>query len=242
MLQMLESTLSVSAMHAQLGRLEVHDHICCLYSDPTEQALVVARYLEQGLEKKERCIYMDDRQSADQVLRKLSDQGIDVDQHLSRRSLIIYSKEQPLLKRRYFKVDEFINFWQDLARQTVEEHFPAMRVAAEMTWALEPGVDSHDLIELESLLNNAFDLFPITGFCQYNVTRFEPSIIRAMLQTHPTIFYKDTAAACCFYAPPDEFLPESPLDLPLETLVDTIIQIEHGRDSHAHAASPKAPT
>lgn len=76
-----------------VDRLEGNNHIVLLYDDVKYADLVIARYLLNGLEKGESCIFFTSDEPA-AVEQRLSAQGIDVDLYRRKNSLRIYRIEK----------------------------------------------------------------------------------------------------------------------------------------------------
>lgn len=73
-----------------LDRMEANKHTVLLYDDQKYADLIIARYLQNGLDKGESCIFFTaDR--PEEVEKRLSAAGIDVDLHKRRNLLRVYS-------------------------------------------------------------------------------------------------------------------------------------------------------
>ena len=62
---------------AAIEKLQPHAHLCLLYATKAEQFAAVAPFLRLGLARGERCVYIIDENSAEDVLRALKDDGVD---------------------------------------------------------------------------------------------------------------------------------------------------------------------
>ena len=80
-------------------------------------------------------------------------EGIDVDQYIESGALVVLTKKDTCLKEGCFDPDLMIAFLKESVRTAKSAGFSALRVTAEMTWALgdEPGTEK--LIEYEAKLN-----------------------------------------------------------------------------------------
>lgn len=73
-----------------LDRMEANKHTVLLYDDQNYADLIIARYLQNGLDKGESCIFFTaDR--PEEVEKRLSAAGIDIDLHKRRNLLRVYS-------------------------------------------------------------------------------------------------------------------------------------------------------
>jgi hypothetical protein len=81
-----------------------------------------------------------------------------------------------------------------------------------MTWALGPETGPDQLIEYETRLNEFFPGSRAHAICQYNRTRFAPSMIRDVLRMHPLALVGQHLHANPYYEPPE--IARLPVDHP----------------------------
>ncbi|MBP2329416.1 hypothetical protein JOF56_009801 [Kibdelosporangium banguiense] len=65
------------------------------------------------------------------------------------------------------------------------EGWPGIRVAADMNWALEPGVDSEEVVDYEASLEPLFADSRYVAICWYDQRRFSDYTVGAMRAVHP---------------------------------------------------------
>lgn len=90
------------------------DHICAVYESPDEQLQVLGRYIKAGLDEGERCLYIVDDRSADDVLDAMSREGVDVRPAQANRRLVLLTKRESYLNGGSFDPDAMI--WALAAR------------------------------------------------------------------------------------------------------------------------------
>ena len=84
-----------------------------------------------------------------------------------------------------------------------------MRIAGDMTWALEKMSSSEKLLEWEAFYDRyAGHQTEFVTLCQYDHARFGGSAVMAALQTHPLAIIGDIVQENPFYRDPVETLNE----------------------------------
>ena len=65
-------------LERQLASLKQGDHVCLIYENAAEQIAVAVPYIKEGLARNERCIYIVDDRSVEEMVPALSAAGVDV--------------------------------------------------------------------------------------------------------------------------------------------------------------------
>ena len=84
---------------AALERLGPRDHLCSIYESPQEHFAVAISFIQIGLDRGEKCIYIADDGALGDVREALQAEGIDVDRAVASNSLVSTTNEQAYLKR-----------------------------------------------------------------------------------------------------------------------------------------------
>jgi len=205
-----------------LQKLDVHDHLCLIYETQQEQFAAVIPFISIGLERKEKCVYIADDNTADAVMDAMRSEGIDVEGGIKSGALAVLSKKDSYLRNGYFDPDLMIQFLKDAVDSAKMEGFKTLRATGEMTWALGTDIGVERLIEYESKLNYLFPTADILAICQYNRSRFSPEIILDIIRTHPLVVYKEMVCRNFYYVPPDEFLNQAQTSLEVERFLINI--------------------
>jgi signal transduction histidine kinase len=173
-----------SELALQIRRLRQGDHACLLYETPEEQRAAIVPFFREGLARGERCLWIADDRTLDEVKGFLFDAGIDVSAEVGRGAFRLLTKRDTYLKDGAFDPRAMIEALGETLQETLAEGFTGLRGSGEMTWALgdEKGCDR--AIEYEALLNDFFPGKPFTAICQYNRNRFPPNTVLDVLRTH----------------------------------------------------------
>jgi two-component system, LuxR family, sensor kinase FixL len=191
-----------SALSQRILDLKQGDHACLLYNeDPAEQMPALVPYIKQGLEEGERCIYVADDQTVEDVARALEAGGINVREESARGALKLWTRRewrQPGeldSARKSLQVRQFID-------EALQAGFKGVRFAVEMTWTLGPDISVDKLKHWEATINTLFvPGVPGRIVCQYSRHRLSALAIQAGLSTHPIAILDDLCANFFYEAP-----------------------------------------
>ncbi len=223
---MLEDTRLVRSIE----KLLVHDHLCLIYENQKEQFDAIIPFIKIGLGRGEKCIYIADDNTAGQVLNAMRADGIDVESALNKGALVIATKKETYLNKGYFDPDEMVQFLKVTTDSAKKDGFPALRVTGEMTWVLGKDPGSMRLMDYESKLNLFFPVNDCLAICQYNKNRFDPDIIKSVINTHPLVIAGGFVCRNFYYIPPEEFLNKEKGSLEVERLLSNLIDREKAEE------------
>lgn len=185
-----------------------NDHLASVYESQDEQFATIVPFFRDGLQSGEQCLYIADANTTDEVLTALRDGGIDVETARESGALKLVTNED-LSAGAFvpaFDLETQLGFWEEsLAEATNESEFTGLRVAVEMTWALDGDASLDRLVEYEAKLNTIFSEDDYVVLCQYARERFPAELLSNVIQTHPQIVYDDTVCQNFYYSPPTEF-------------------------------------
>ncbi len=171
-----------------LDKLQPHDHLCIIYETHDEWRDTLVPYLALGLEQGEKCAYIVDCHTADEIRQYLGEAGIDVEAVESSGQLVILHETESYTKSGHFDPDKMIELLSQLAEATLNEGYPCLRATGEMTWVFRGHPGSEKFLEYESRLNHDFfQKYPAIGLCQYDRRRFDPEVIEEAMLTHPLL-------------------------------------------------------
>jgi hypothetical protein len=214
----------LSRLAAAISRLHPHDHLCLIYETQEEQFAAVVPFVKAGLERREKCLYIVDDNTASAVLEAIRAGGVKVDSALQSGALVIFTKQDTYLKDGRFDPDRMICMLKAATDQARQEGYSALRVTGEMTWVLGGGPGVERLMEYEAKLNYFFPANSALAICQYNRMRFRPEVIIDVLSTHPLAIFGGLVCRNFYYMPPDEFLKPEQVSLRVERLLHNIVE------------------
>jgi HD-GYP domain-containing protein (c-di-GMP phosphodiesterase class II) len=203
---MMPAAARSSATQDAIRRLGAGDHLCCIYRDRSEQMPIVVPYLIRGLENHEKCLYILDESTREDVLQAFGEAGVDLKTHVASGQCALLTKEETYLTGGSFDPERMIATLEQAEADAIREGYTGLRVTGEMTWvsARLPGVEK--LIEYEAKLNLFFPNSRSSALCQYHEDRFEPDVLIDVLHTHPAVVIYGEVCANPYYIPTEEFL------------------------------------
>jgi len=188
----------------QIGRLQHGDHACLFYDNEQDQLPVVCEFIKQGLARMERCLYICDEHSIEEVAAALTAYGIDVAHERERGALQLVPIANAHLIGGCFAAENVQTLVREGVAQALADGFTGLRATGEMTW-LQRGVPGADhFFDCESTMNTIYPGSRAIGLCQYR-SGMRADALDGALRTHPHVIVDDRLAANVFYEPPEVF-------------------------------------
>lgn len=197
------------ALAQRMEAVEAGEHLCVVYDHPSEQMPALVPFLREGLRTGERCVYVADDQTTDEVAAALEAGGICVAEAVESGALLLWSREewrQPGALSSFAKRAQV----QSIIDASLQHGFKGVRFAVEMTWTLGPDIEIDQLRHWEATINEIFT--PETQgriVCQYSRRRLAPAVIRAALATHPVAVVGAQVVTNPYYEAPLILKPEA---------------------------------
>jgi len=190
-----------------LEALKPHDHLCLIYESKAEWRAAAVPFISVGLKRGEKCLYIVDTSTADEIRTYLGEEGIDVASAEKSGQLAILNETDAYTREGFFDPDRMIALLIAETEKAEAEGFPALRVTGEMTCVLRGYPGSERLLEYEAKLNrDFFPNHPCLAICQYDRWKFDPEIIKGVVMTHPLLINQNKVYRNFYYIPPVEFL------------------------------------
>jgi len=205
-----------------LDQLDQHEHACLLYGSSDEQFAVLAPFMQLGLRRGERCLYVADDNTPDAVIAGFSRYGVELDAAIGSGQFLLLTKRQAYLKDGAFRPEDMLALLERAAAEAVAAGYAGVRGSGEMTWALDGSPGNDRLMEYESKLNHLLDLHQILAICQYNRRRFSPEMLVQAIRTHPILIQGGVVSRNFYYEPPEEFLGTADSGKELDRLLRNI--------------------
>jgi chemotaxis family two-component system sensor kinase Cph1 len=126
---------------------------------------VAIPFIQIGLERGEKCIYIADDGTEAAVRDAMSAQGIDVEQAIATDSLVLETKDGAFLKQGSFDPERMPTFWKDVTAEAVQQGFSALRATGETEWLVGGAQGVDRWIEYESRLTNVLASLNCFALC-----------------------------------------------------------------------------
>jgi signal transduction histidine kinase len=189
-----------SELTSEMLALDPGAHLCLIYDkDPSEQMPGLLPYFRQGLEQGERCIYVADDQTIEELSGAFAGYGIDVPSATNRGALRLWGRDQ---WRPPDELDSASKAAQlrYLIAEALDAGFKGLRLAVEMTWTLGPDIGMERLEHWEATINDVFaSKVPARIVCQYSRARLTPQAVESAFATHPLMVLGSEVCPNPFY-------------------------------------------
>ncbi|GEM_PF-4067900 len=190
--------MNMESLTAQIARLRHGDHICAFSNSFGDEMSILVPWVHEALERGERCVYVTDKRTVEDVTNVLASSGVDVEKERHLGSLIFLSKSE-------WRHDSSFN--QSLMAQHVKRIVDRARgigaeglwMAVEMTWTQDPEIDADAVARWEGMWNDLLIDMPVVLLCQYDKRDFTPAFLRPELQSHPFVIHDGRLYPSCYY-------------------------------------------
>lgn len=186
-------------------KIKSGEHLCALYDNPENQFSYVIPYIIGGLKRNEKCFYILDENTQENLQKAFTAADFDISHYLKSRQLVFYTKKETYLKDGYFEPEKMINLLKETEYQALKKGYKGIRVTGEMTWVFGNLNSLEKLIEYENQLNIFLPYSKVCAICQYNENKFEQSTLIDVIATHPKIVINGLIYKNNYFIQPDKF-------------------------------------
>ena len=171
------------------------DYLALLYEDRAEQLATVAPFLERGLTRNERCLYVADDTTPETVCTALRTGDTDPEAARDAGQLSLHTAPELSLGCGEFDRAATAAFWADTLDRTRAQGFDGLRVAIEMTWVLDSETTADAVADCAAVLGSVAASPDTTVLSQYDRERFPSDVVSAVARTRPLLAGDGTVRA-----------------------------------------------
>jgi len=187
------------------GVLDHYRHVCAFVKGQTEADTVLDPFVQDGVERGDRLLYLVDPAEPAAPLTRLRRLGYDTAALLDDHRCEVHTWAETYLRTGDFDQDDMLEQLEGMLGAAPE---PRIRLLADMGWAAgDPDAAEH-LIEFEARANFLHARPPHVVICAYDTSRFDGAFIVDILRTHPMVLIGGILQENPFFVPPEEFLGE----------------------------------
>jgi chemotaxis family two-component system sensor kinase Cph1 len=169
------------------AKIKPGEHLCSFYENKEEQFQIAFPFIVEGLARNEKCLYIADENSVDEIKAGLLIHGIDVEKCLKTGQLNIRTTKESYLKGGRFILNDMILQIDSFVYRAINEGYSGARVTGEVTWLIRELSFLEDFFEYEKTLNEVFRNRRVKLLCQYNSKKLFGNVILRALRTHPRV-------------------------------------------------------
>jgi hypothetical protein len=163
------------------------DHLCSIYKDFEVQITYVVPYMDIGLKKNHKCIYITDENSIESIIDAFRINGTNLAAYIEKGQFVFFTSSDTYLKDGFFDPDRMISLLKATEKTALKEGFEGIRITGEMTWILSKLPGTERFMEYENKLNDFFPESKATAICQYNESKFGNRILNEVIKAHPKV-------------------------------------------------------
>ena len=121
----------------QVGRLDVHDHMCWVFTSDDQHQKVVTSFLGTGVARGERVMFLGSSPGrSKRITCYLGAAGLAVDDLFATGQLVVGTAEDMYLRNGRFDARARVHGYEATVRDALSAGFAGFRVAAEVAWLL----------------------------------------------------------------------------------------------------------
>jgi len=198
-----DSRVTTSA-GTQITDLTVNDHACLTFGEPEELFDLTAAFVRDGLAGGLKVVWLSDA-TPDRATAELVRRGITVESALASGQLVTAGYKGRLLDGQVFSAGQAMTW---LTREMQACDAAGLRLAVDMSWALQPVTGVEQLPEFEEKVAAAVAGTATSVLCQYDRERFDPVTLASVAAFHTrsvaaATYHADVMLRICRqYAPP----------------------------------------
>lgn len=198
---------------------DAHAHFGLLYESRAEQFAVAIPFLEEGLERGERCCYATATNTERDVRDALRAYGVDVEEAIESGALRFRDARELYLDDGEFTMEPMLANVEELSNEVSDRgRYAGLRMAAETSWLHDCSIDHEEFLDYEAHANHLFPQTDLVGLCQFDRTRLPSDYVDGIIRTHPLLTVRETVTANPYYQDPDEYRAERPAHRPEQKL------------------------
>ncbi len=166
-----------------------NNHIGLFYDSNDEKNNISANFIEKGLEKNKKCIYITSGKNIKKISSALYKNRCRPQKFQDKNQLEFNRARDTYLQNGTFQIANMIKIITDSLNRAKKEGFSGLRGLAEMNWILEKNISLSKIKKYETRLNKILKDKDITLLCQYKFKKFPPQFIKNMVLIHPYVIH-----------------------------------------------------
>lgn len=160
------------------------EHTCLIFDDAQERIDRALSWVQVGLDRGERLVYVEAAGTDGLFARDLAQAGLDVTAPLEKGQLILLPAAEGLLAEGDWDVERRLALHERFVRESLDAGFPAVRMAAEAAPALALIPNMAELRRYERAMDALTQRLPVSVMCFYERRAFAAEL-GAFALAHP---------------------------------------------------------
>ena len=199
-----------SRVRQQRNGLHAHDHAVFFDESYEHGRRAIIPFLKTGIDRGEKCIYLAHSHGAEQIERRLKEEGVDAETVKAAGQLVILQASETYLSCGRFNPKRMIELWVSEVERAICEGYPGVRVTGETGWLAEYPQGHHLFAEYEAELNRSlFTRYPVLAICQYDQATIDLLTVRQAISSHPLVIKETRPYRNPYYTPLPPLTPDA---------------------------------
>jgi hypothetical protein len=198
----------------------VGDHIAHFYRGASQRFSVLGPYIETGLRRGDRCVFISAPDVADDLREWLAAHDVDVEQAEDSGLLILDPGRATK--------EDMIDLVARVDRESQAQGCSFVRWSGDASWALDGDISVHSMLHWEALYDEMSPDLHMLALCQFDQSHFSGDVLMDALRSHPYCVMGQVVVPNPFH--------ESP-----ETLIEELSEKEEDDASASTQACPTNP-
>ncbi len=209
-------------------------HTCWFYESEEEHRTLTTSFLLQGLEHKEKLVYITAAHSAETILEYLRSSGVDVEAITARGQLSFLTADETYLQDGVFDPERMLALLRKATEQALAEGYTGLRITGEMAWVLRERPGTEHVLSYEARVNDLLPDLPVVALCQYDRRQFAPDFLRDILSVHPLAAFGGRVYENPHHIPGEEFPRGADAGAQLQRWMDDLAERRRAEDAIGH--------
>ena len=180
-------------------------HIASIFKNEADQFSSAVPFILSAVDTGDKCIYITDRNTKDDVLDFVM-KTRDIQTQLDSGQVSFLTKDDTYLKGGRFNINRMLGAWKKAEKRALLEGYGGLRGAGEMTWSKTDAPGVRGLVEYEARVNYLYPGLNADFLCQYDEPSFDPGTLLDIIRVHPRVVIRGEMCYNPYFTPPDEFL------------------------------------
>lgn len=173
----------------------VGDHIAHFFRGNEQRFSVLGPYIETGLRRGDRCVFISQPEVGHQLCDWLVGQGVDARAARDADRLLLHPGKAT--------EDDMKHLADRIDAEAREEDEPFVRWSGDGEWALEQDMTVEEMLCWEALYDKHSADWRLLALCQFDLTVFESDVIMDALRTHPYCVMGEVVVPNPFHESPE---------------------------------------
>src|SRR6056297_3229708 len=136
-----------------MNKLNIGDHSVLLYEDEKETLIPVVSFINNSLERGERCLYIEGDANTELIISKIKKERKDFEKLIDTGQLQFLTKEETYLLSDRFEADKMIKLLKNISKNAIDEGYNGLSITGELSWVLHYKRGNEEIIKYEWMLN-----------------------------------------------------------------------------------------